>query len=92
MRQSAIDLVDIRNPQTVRLSTLLEHRVKNEISLKNPSDDPESNHSGANPRASLDPHSVLICALRSAIGSAERKKQPKNVLQEDGSGNCKLTG
>ncbi len=34
MGQSVIDLDSIRNPRTVRLSTLLEDRVKNEISLR----------------------------------------------------------
>ena len=92
MRQSAIDLDEFRNPRTVRLSTLLEDRVKNDISLKNQKDSSERNQTDASPRALLDPNSVLICALRSAIGSAERKKQPKNVLAEDGSGNRKMTG
>ena len=41
IRQSVFDLVDFRNPRTVRLSSRLEDLVKNEISLKNQKDSSE---------------------------------------------------
>ena len=89
MRQSAIDMDDLRNPRTVRLSSLLEVRVKNDITLKSLKDGSESNLTDA---SQLDPHSVLICALRAAIGSAEKKKLPESMLAKEASGNCKKTG
>ena len=92
MRQPAIDLDDLRNPRTVRLSSLLEDRVKKDITLKSSRDDSGSNQADDNRIAILDPHSVLICALRAAIGSAERNKHPKKELAEERKNDCKKIG
>ncbi len=92
MGQSVIDLDNIRNPRTLRLSTLLEDRVKNEILSKNLKGDSENNSTEANTRDILDPHSALVCALRNALVSVENKKLPRKSHSEDRSGDCKKTG
>jgi DNA end-binding protein Ku len=92
MRQSDIDLDQYRNPRTLRLSILLEDRVKNDISSKFSNGDSEIESTNANAMDPLGSHSVLICALRKAIVSAESKKQPLKTSVEDLGENCKKTG
>ncbi|HUP81791.1 MAG TPA: Ku protein [Pirellula sp.] len=92
MRQSAIDLDSFRNPRTLRLSALLEFRVKSDISSRNLDGDSEIKSTDANSIEKLDPHSVLASALRRAIGKAENQNKPKTVPLEDLSGECKKTG
>ena len=92
MGQSIIDLDNIRNPRTLRLSILLEDRVKMEILSKNSEGNSENNSTEANSRDILDPHSALVCALRNALVSVENRKIPRKSHGEDRSGDCKKTG
>ena len=91
MRKPAIDLDNVRNPRTMRLSTLLEERVKHDIERRNSNDLPEIK-TDSHSRDILDPHSVLVSVLRQALTSAKSKMKSRELSENGEREDCKKTG